>query len=404
MKRILFVDDEPRILEGLQNLLRRQRSKWAMSFVTSGAEALEVLEREPFDIVISDMRMPGMDGATLLQHVKDRYPHAARIVLSGYMESASAMRSVSVAHQFLTKPTTAEVVERIIQRTSRIQRTLDDKSLASIVGRIDELPSLPRLYRELTRVLEDEDCGTREVSAVIEQDPAMSAKLLQLVNSGFFGLGRRVTSIAAAATYVGVNTLKTLVMSLEVFKPRHSGGMGGVSLDELRRHSLAVSKLAARISKQDPKAAEDAFVAGMLHDIGTLVLASELPDHLAAAIAKSRDDDCCVHEAEMALYGISHAEIGAYLLCLWGLPHRIVEAVAHHHTPSQVDDDDDVSVLLAVAAADALVHEVQADPADGEHETDMRVFERLGLSDLSDWRAEAAAIVDGTTNLDTIAS
>jgi YesN/AraC family two-component response regulator len=104
LRRVLFVDDDQYILDGLQNLLRKQRSRWDMCFALGGAAALELFAAAPFDVIVSDMRMPGMDGAELLAHVRERYPAARRIVLSGYAEPAAVQRALEVAHQFLSKP------------------------------------------------------------------------------------------------------------------------------------------------------------------------------------------------------------------------------------------------------------------------------------------------------------
>ena len=144
MKSILFVDDEPMILAGLQRLLRSQRNVWDMSFAASGAEALAVLETKPFDAVVTDMRMPAMDGARLLELVKERYPGTIRIVLSGYFESEAALRAVPVAHQYLAKPCDPKKLHEAIERSCGFASLLPDAALRRVVGTIGELPTLPR--------------------------------------------------------------------------------------------------------------------------------------------------------------------------------------------------------------------------------------------------------------------
>jgi DNA-binding NtrC family response regulator len=116
MIRILFVDDDQDILAGLRNRLRAQRSRWDMVFVQSGYEALEELELASFDVVVSDMRMPLMDGAELLAQVKDRHPDVARIVLSGDAERDAVQRALPIVHQFLTKPCDGNVLRAAIEQ------------------------------------------------------------------------------------------------------------------------------------------------------------------------------------------------------------------------------------------------------------------------------------------------
>ncbi len=115
-KTVLFVDDELNVLEGLRTRLHRQRSKWEMVFVQSGREALERLAQGDVDVLVTDMRMPEMDGVTLLKRAQEEYPRVVRIVLSGHAELEAALRAIHVAHQFLSKPCEAGVIENVVER------------------------------------------------------------------------------------------------------------------------------------------------------------------------------------------------------------------------------------------------------------------------------------------------
>ena len=117
MTRILFVDDQQQVLDSLRDALRPQRHEWEMLFATSGADALAELERAPCDVVVSDMRMPGMDGAALLGHVEHSHPAAIRIVLSGSTEREVVMRAAAVAHRLLAKPCDVEELVRVVTRS-----------------------------------------------------------------------------------------------------------------------------------------------------------------------------------------------------------------------------------------------------------------------------------------------
>jgi putative nucleotidyltransferase with HDIG domain len=355
-KRILFVDDEPRVLEGLEDLLARHRRKWEMGFAPGGAAALERMRQTPYDVIVTDMRMPEMDGATLLRIVKDEHPETVRFVLSGHSEMEATMRTVPVAHQFLHKPCDADILEKAVERACDLQSITNDEGIRKVVGKLQRLPSLPTVYAALQRTLADERSGAKDVARIIEQDIGMSAKVLQLVNSAFFGLGRRITTILDAVVYLGSGMVQKIVLATEVFKSGGSAKYGGLSLEALRDHSVLTASIAQRILSSDKKQAEDAWAAGLLHDVGKLVLASEMPDHLTGAMALATKTGQTLWQAEQELYAVSHAEVGAYLLGLWGLPYPIVEAVANHHMPERVQHPG-LDVVTAVHVANALALE-----------------------------------------------
>lgn len=356
MKRILFVDDEVRILDGLKRLLRAQRQEWEMVFAEGGVLALQELAVAPFDVIVTDMRMPGMDGAALLAQVQQKYPHLARVVLSGHTELEAALRAVPVAHQFLSKPCEADDLRAVIERACNLQSLLSNEELRAAISQMGDLPSLPRRFQELTAALDNPDITLPEIARIIERDVAMCAKCLQLVNSAFFGLPRRVTSIQPAITYLGTNMLRNLVFSAEVFRTFAPGSsLSEAALEALEAHALEAARLTRHFGLER-KRGEEAFMAAMLHDIGRLVLESRLPARCREVRELARQQDLSLSEAERAILGVTHAQVGAFLLGLWGLPYPIVEAVAlHHQEPCGKPEDGDLVpvVQLAERLADA---------------------------------------------------
>lgn len=393
--RMLFVDDEPNILEGLQDLLRRYRRKWDMVFVGSGQAALEEIDKGHFDVVVSDMRMPGIDGAELLRRIQETKPHIVRIMLSGYSELESALRAVPVAHQFLTKPTSAEVLENVIERACRLQALIRDDKIRGIVGKLQKLPSLPKVYTQLMHLLSHEQSGASEVAKVIEQDAAMCAKVLQMVNGSFFGQPRQITSIQGAVIYLGFSMIKNLALSVGIFMLGEQTKAGGFSLERFQAHSMLVSALATRILKTDKRQAEDAIIAGMLHDLGKLVLGLELPHEYALVAEKSQASNQPQHEVELDTFGVTHAEVGAYILGLWGLPYPVVEAVANHHAPGRVPQTG-LDILAAVHVADALSHEIASEAGDAREvfrPVDSEYLVSLGVADkIEGWKIMARTL------------
>jgi HD-like signal output (HDOD) protein len=396
-KRILFVDDEPHVLGGLQDLLRRHRREWDMVFVASGQMALDELEKAPFDVVVSDMRMPGMDGSELLRCVQHEYPSIARIILSGYAEREAMIRALPVAHQFLSKPCGRDELHAAIERACSLQVLLNDDVARKLVGGLDKLPSVPRCYLDLTSAVASE-AGLETVGNIVERDPAMSAKVLQLVNSGYFGVGQRVTSVQRAVVYLGIDMLRGLALTAEVFSTLNVPVIEHFSLDALQEHSFLTARVAKRLVT-DQKRGEEAFAAGIVHDIGKLILALVLPDGFAEAHRVSRERGQPGFQVEKELLGVTHAEVGGYLLGTWGLPMSIVEAVAYHHAP-HLAPPGSTDVLAAVHVADALVTsslEPEASLSDAQL-LDVKFLESTQLiAKMPQWRELVEAELLGVT-------
>lgn len=393
MKRILFVDDEPQVLDGLRDMLRKQRRVWDMIFATGGPAALELMAKTPFDVVVSDMRMPGMDGAAFLQKVKDLSPGTARIVLSGHAEQELVLKALPVCHQYLSKPCSAEALREVIERACELQALLVDPTLRALVGSVGTLPSVPAIYWELTRTLADPDAGVADVSKIVERDLALSAKVLQIVNSSFFGLPQQTTSIGKAVSYLGLSLVKALAVTLHVFSAgANARPIPGFSIEELQRSALLVAEIAKQIVR-DPKRAEEAFLAGLLHDMGKIILALGVPERFGEALRLASESQRPLHLVEKELLDVSHAEVGAFLLGSWGLPLPIVAAVAYHHAPAAAAGDADL--IIAVHVADALVEgsEAAGDARAAAH-LDASALEALGLSlELERWRGIADRVI-----------
>jgi putative nucleotidyltransferase with HDIG domain len=394
MKRILFVDDEPKILEGLQRTLRAQRHEWEVAFASSGDTALTMLAAAPFDVVVSDMRMPGMDGAALLETVRQQYPNILRIILSGYTEMEASLRAVPVAHQFLLKPCDPDTLRDAIERATSLVAVLNSKMMASLVGSMQELPSLPRTYMELRKALADPETPIDRVVRIVEKDVAISAKILQLVNSAFFGLTRDISDIKMAVSYLGINILQNLVVSVEAFRMfQPKKAIPGFSIEELHAHSQLTARIAAHFSSEK-KVPTAVVVGALLHDVGKLVIAERAPDHFARAISGAREDGRPLFAVEEELIGVSHAEVGAYLLSLWGLPYPVVEAVAHHHHPERVSQHK-LDMITVVYLSNLLAHENSGEvspPALIYKDIDSGVLDAIGMADhLPEWRQMAGA-------------
>jgi len=383
MTRIIFVDDEPRVLDGIRRFLYPMRDEWYLKFAGSGFQALEIMSRNPFDVIVTDVRMPGMDGTELLSRVRELYPGVVRIILSGQSDRDLTLKAAVSAHQYLSKPCDAESLKLTIMRAVALKATFTDPSLQALVSGAGTLPSIPSLYVELINRLEDPEGCPQDVANVIAKDPAMTAKILQLSNSAFFGLRRRVSDPRDAVLYLGLDTLKALALSVKVFSQFTVRSVSRFSIEDLGKHTILTGILARKIAiaeglkKND---VEDSFMAGLLHDIGKLVLVSAAPGKYEQAMRFAEANGVDRRDAEQKIFGTTHSEIGTYLLWLWGLPDSVVEAVAYHHSPGNCPARR-LGPLTAVHAANALAHESAAAkagmPISG---LDMEYLNQLGLA------------------------
>jgi putative nucleotidyltransferase with HDIG domain len=342
MKRILFVDNDSSVIEELKKMLYPMCDVWETKFAVSGEEALNFMAESPFDVVVSDMHMPEMNGVELLDAVMEHYPETVRIIHSRLSDKEMALRSVKSAHQFLMKPCSAETMKFTIERTCKLRDLLRNEALKKIVTGIKDLPSYPTLYGLIVREMQSKEASLKKVGYIISQDVSMSAKILQVVNSAFFGLPQKIADPQQAAVYLGIDTLKALVLSVDVFSSfTEDAESCGFSLAEMTRHSLMTGRLAkdiARAITTDGKVAEEAMIAGILHDIGKLILL-KVPRQYKQVDDFVKQNECSRVDAEYAVMKTSHAELGAYLLGLWGIPDNVVEAIAFHHNPSKLLED-----------------------------------------------------------------
>ncbi|KHK03802.1 response regulator [Desulfovibrio sp. TomC] len=389
-QRILFVDDEPQLLGGLRRMLWDRRGVWEMHFAEGGAAALALLEQTPMDLVVSDVRMPGMDGPEFLEAVRRRWPGTVRMILSGHSDREFVYRSIKPAHQYLSKPCTPQELKATIDRVLGLREIFTDERLRETVARIDSLPVLPAVFAELTEELRSPNTSFKTLGLILDKDIGLAAGLLKLVNSSFFGLPRRVASTEQAVTLLGLETVRTLVLSHSLFSRFDSRRYPNFGLSGLWEHSLGVARLAKNLAVLEGagKPVEDVcFMAGLVHDAGKLILADLFEAEYSRVLETARTRNITTWQAEMEILGVSHAEIGAYLLGLWGFEESVVLGVARHHQPGLTVPGAPLAVP-AVHAANALEHALVVIHLQyAEHPLDTDALTALGLGPrLEAWR------------------
>ena len=383
MKKVLFVDDEQRVLDGLRRMLRSMRHEWQMSFATSGCEALKILERDSYDVMVTDMRMPGMDGLELLNEVKKRHPQIVRIVLSGQAGKEMMLKSIGPMHQYLTKPCDTEIMKSTLERTNKLHGLLKDEKLKRTISEIETLPSLPDLYFQLVEEIQSDNASMRKVGEIISKDLAMTAKILHLVNSAMFGFSRNITELGQAVSLLGLDIVRILVISVHIFSVMKESDMKDFPLAALWDHGINIGTMAKSIAHAESleqTQIDYALMGGILHDVGKLVLASNLTGQYKKVMALIKKEKITFHKAEEEVFNISHAEVGGYLLELWGLPDPVVESIVYHHNPA-VHMSGVVDPVTAVHAANVFEHENNPGSMPGaQPKIDTEYTDRLGVT------------------------
>lgn len=381
-RRVLFVADEPALLNVLRRTLTPLQLEWEMGFARGGAEALGRLDDDPADVVVADAQLRSTGVEELLGEVRRRHPLAVRVVLTGDADRFRVLRLASVAHRVLTKPCSPDELRTAVRRACTLRELLASPALAAVVGRMGSVPTLPTLYAAIVAELARSDYSVEAVGELVGADVGMAAKLIQMANSALVGLRWPVRTPAQAVRILGAEWTRSLALAAGIFSRYDPTALRPFSIEELWEHSRRVGALAGRIAAAEragDRVVRDAALAGLFHDIGRLTLASQLPGAYREVLARMAGDGLTASEAERQALGSTHAEVGAYLLGLWGLPDPLVEAVAWHHAPADCPGAA-FTPLTAVHAADALTEDDGGTP-------DLVYLSRLGLERrLPAWR------------------
>jgi len=390
MKKILFVEDNDVLRELYGLMLTPDRDKWQTTLAPDAETALKIVENEAFDVVASDMQMPGKNGIELLTEVRKRHPQTSRIIISGIADQQEAAKSLNCTHLFLPKPFEARILRETLARIGSLDGYLKNEKLRALAGRMWSLPSFPALYAEIIQAIESPNSSIQGIAKIVAKDPGITAKVLQVANSAAIGLPAKVNDPSDAVQQLGMMTVRSLVLSAQVYGNFAPGRLKDFSAEALWDHLMKCGELARSIMRQENaefSETEDAFTAGMLHDMGKLMLADSLPEEYAKAIDLAAQEKISQTEAELAIFGATHAGLAAYLFGLWGLPASIVEAVAFHHNPEQ-SQHKKFSALTAVHVANSFFDDSGTAPLNHDY------LKEIGVADkLNDWEEMAADLL-----------
>ncbi|HAE38604.1 MAG TPA: hypothetical protein DCG57_08190 [Candidatus Riflebacteria bacterium] len=397
--KLLFVDPDMNALDAYRRLLKAMRPKWSASYAANGREAIQMMRKSKPDVLITELNMRIENDADLLKAVQKFYPEVIRIVLSSEpdTQAETILSATQSAHRFLAKPCKGEILLAHVEQAAELRKIIYSQELREIIGGMPYLPSLPQLYHELIRAMEAPLVSVADLGDIIARDVSMTTRVLHLVNSAFFGLPRQVSNPREAAVMLGMNVLKSLILYVKLFFAAPDSRLPGFSLDDLWEHSSLTARLSREIAKDlagNSRIQEDAFLSGMLHDVGKLLLL-EHPKYINSVIRRqSQDSDLSFADAEYQEFSVSHAEVGGYLLGLWGLPDPVVEAVACHHRPSQISGEPS-PVLAATHLANVLLcRQSGADLKLDENLLNQDEIKRM----LATWERQAAKLYEEHKN------
>jgi putative nucleotidyltransferase with HDIG domain len=400
MKNVLFVDDDPNVLNGFKRHFSRNEKCWEVFLANGAASAIDILSEHSMDVVISDMHMPEISGLKLLGFVRDNYPATIRVVLSGDQDSDEVMPLVKLAHRYLIKPCSFDYIKKMVEQTFYLKRVVVSEKARIIATSVDSIPSLPSLYRKVVDAVETGE-SMASIGKIIATDVGMSVNILKLVNSAFFGINRKITTVEDAVALLGANIIRSLILTVHLFK--EFKGVSTTKIEKLMNHSLQTGRFAKEIALSlgaDKEKSEMAFIAGILHDVGRLLFYASYKNEYNEVIELSSNSDKSIIELELEIIGVGHSELGAYLLGIWGFPDEVVEAVSFHHTPLKAENDD-LTIVTAVHVADSLEYElVGSDDESYSIKVSEEYLTKMGkLDELEVWREECRIIKDSVDNI-----
>lgn len=332
LKRILFVDDEVQILKSLARLFID--TDYDVLTAESGEDALKILENEEINLVVSDMRMPYMDGYQLLCEIRKKYPKVLRVILSGYADEKVIFKALqqNVSKLYMFKPWNNDALLKLVEQIFETEDLLSNRDLLLLVNNFGELPTIKSSYQRVIEMI-DKDGEIFEISQEIERDLSISTKVLHIVNSAFYGI--KTGSVRQAVTYLGLQNIRSLILSTSIIDSMGNVGLKTDFLEELWKHAFLTNKVLHFLYEKclQKKMPESANSAGLLHNIGIVFMLKSFSDKYICLVREAEIEGLDMIEHEKTVFKATHQETGGYLLRWWDLPFPIVEAALYHHNP-----------------------------------------------------------------------
>jgi putative nucleotidyltransferase with HDIG domain len=394
-KNILLVDEDILVLKALKRSLRQFNDQWTVSYAQFPREALEQLEQGSIDVLITEVHLTTAEGELFLRSFLTKHPKAARIILTGYTTIDAIFKFAGLAHQLLAKPWSDQTLVETIQRADLISRMLSNDHLKRTLNLIENFPSIPSVYLELSEKLKTGEPSLLEIGEIIIRDPSLIIKLLQIVNSPFYGLPMPVTDPQKAVALLGLDLVKGIVLTSGLFNQYEKKKIANFQIDALWHHSLQTANIVRQIAKKEnlgKEISEASFIASLLHDVGKIIIASNFPDEFKEICNRATSEGLPIWHMEQHVLGASHAEIGAYLLGLWGLPLAVIKAVQEHHQPI-LNGHSGIDQTALVHIANAIEKSAFGLPGDAFVDLNPEFIAHLHLNEsIAQWQKQIMSI------------
>lgn len=362
MKSVLFLGPALAKLHADIARLTFRENDWELTLSETPAAALKRLAARPYDALVADADLPEGRGVALMEEAAQTHPQMLRFLYASPGAGAGQLTQWGTRHRVVLKPISAEQLLSDLRKAVSLLQWLPRDAAQRLAADLQRIPSPPVLYQQIRAEMHSPQASLETVGELIARDPAMTAKVLRLANSAMLGLQQKLTDPAEAVLHLGVETVSSLILAGEAFAFAQGATPVELSLEELWNHSLVTaqfSRLIARHGRLPAETQAAAYTAGLLHDLGKLLLAVNLPQLFKQAIQQAREQQIPLWQGERTVFGVSHAEVGAAILGIWGLPLEMVQAAAWQHEPSRASQSI-FGTLTIVHVANVLAHEHRA--------------------------------------------
>lgn len=359
-RSVLCVSDSKEIHKMCRTSFSADADSFDVTYVSSLSEALKVFNSNLFEVVVVDSCMRGNQGLTFLGAIMQNAPFTNRIAITDERTQHYLQNTLHLVHQWVAQREIISGLIDTIEKVLLISDACGSDDIKAFIATVEVIPTIPTIYSDMLDILNDPDASIVDVGRLISSDIAMTAKVLQLVNSAFFGLCRKIYTAEEAAVFIGIETLKGMVLSFQALTALSVQGIPQAYIDEMWQHAVTTAAFARSIAQCETNSRElidSAFTAGMLHDIGRLLLMDNMPVKYKEYMKMIMNDNSSEVKLERVIFGATHYEVGAYMLKEWGLPNSIVEPVLLHHSSFDVSQGY-FSPVTAVIAADCLYYDL----------------------------------------------
>jgi len=335
--RILFCDPSGSFLRWAEEVSGAGAS-WDIDRVDHLQSGLQMLASRHFDAVVVAAPASPERELSYLRQLMQAAPNCVRILYTPVLSAAYLAKALDVVHRVCLNSNTREETVALIDQAVASNRQLSHESVRRSMAAFKQLPSPPSIFHELTRQLNSERTTSQHIAGVVAKDPALTARLLRIVNSSYFGLRQPVSNIQQAVTLIGTRTLRGLALAGHFgshYKQAKEWNL--FSLEALQARSLMVARLSQALAKAaggDAMLRDQAFLAGLLLDVGMVMLANEQSQSYAKIFGYAAKHNKPLAQVELKAFGVTHAQLAANLLTQWNLPPMVVDAVLYHHDPA----------------------------------------------------------------------